>query len=105
VTPTADDLSRARLIWDYLRLGVPVDRAECLLVFGGHDIGVASRAAELYGYGLALLIIVSGGSRAVPDGSDSPTEADAIADVILRQGVPKEAIALERLATNTSENF
>jgi hypothetical protein len=26
VTPTADDLSRARPIWDYLRLGVPSAR-------------------------------------------------------------------------------
>jgi uncharacterized SAM-binding protein YcdF (DUF218 family) len=41
----------------------------------------------------------------VPDGSDSPTEADAIAEVLLSHGVPKEAIALERLASNTSENF
>ena len=105
MTPTADDLNRARLIWNYLRLGVPVRPAECLLVFGGHDIGVAKRAAELYGHGLAPLIVVSGGSRAVPDGSDSPTEADAIADVILSNGVPKEAISLERLAANTSENF
>jgi hypothetical protein len=54
---------------------------------------------------MAPLIVVSGGSRAVPDGSDSPTEADAIADVLLSRGVPKEAIALERLASNTSENF
>ena len=41
----------------------------------------------------------------MPDGSDSPTEADAIAEVILGRGIPKEAIALERLASNTSENF
>jgi hypothetical protein len=103
--PTADDLRRARLLWDYLRLGVPARQAECLLVFGGHDIGVAGRAADLYTDGMAPLIVVSGGSRAVPDGSDSPTEADAIADVLLNHGVPKEAIALERLASNTSENF
>jgi uncharacterized SAM-binding protein YcdF (DUF218 family) len=105
VTPTEDDLQRARLLWDYLRLGVPARPAECLLVLGGHDIGVAHRAVELYGEGLAPLIVVSGGSRAVPDGSNSPTEADAIADVLLDGGVPKEALALERLASNTSENF
>jgi hypothetical protein len=105
VTPAAGDRDRARLLWDYLRLGVPVRPAECLLVFGGHDIGVASRAAELYAQETAPLIVVSGGSRAVPDGSDFPTEADAIADVLLSRGVPKEAIALERLASNTSENF
>jgi hypothetical protein len=105
VTPTAEDLRNARLLWDYLRLGMPVRPADCLLVFGGHDIGVAPRAAELYRLGTAPLIVVSGGSRAVPDGSDFPTEADAIADVIRTCGVPKEAIAIERLAFNTSENF
>jgi uncharacterized SAM-binding protein YcdF (DUF218 family) len=105
VTPAASDLRNARLLWGYLRLGTPAGPAECMLVLGGHDIGVASRAAELYEQGTAPLIVVSGGSRAVPDGSDSPTEADAIADVLLSRGVPKEAIALERLASNTSENF
>ncbi|HEY5016680.1 MAG TPA: YdcF family protein [Streptosporangiaceae bacterium] len=103
--PSAADLDDARRLWDYLRLGIQVRPAECLLVFGGHDIGVATRAADLYADGTGPLIVVSGGSRAVPDGSDSPTEADAIAEVLLGRGVPKEAIALERLASNTSENF
>ena len=105
MTPAAADMSRARQLWDYLRLGIPVEPAECLLVFGGHDIGVAERAAELYLDGIAPLVVVSGGSRAVPVGSDSATEADAIMDVLLRRGVPKDVIALERLASNTSENF
>jgi DUF218 domain len=103
--PAPADMSRARQLWDYLRLGIPVQPAECLLVFGGHDLGVAERAAELYLNGIAPLIVVSGGSRAVPDGSEFPTEADAIADVLQRRDVPKDAIALERVASNTSENF
>jgi hypothetical protein len=93
--PAAADTSRARQLWDYLRLGIAVQPAECLLVFGGHDLGVAERAADLYLNEIAPLIVVSGGSRAVPDGSDFPTEADAIADVLQRRDVPKEAIALE----------
>jgi hypothetical protein len=105
VTPTASDLRHARLLWDYLRLGIPVRATECLLVLGGHDIGVANRTSELYAQGMASLIVVSGGSRAVPDGSDFPTEADAIADILLKNGIPKEAIVMERLASNTSENF
>jgi hypothetical protein len=105
MTPAAGDLRYARMLWDYLRLGVPARPADCLLVFGGHDIGVARRAAELYASGLVPFIVVSGGSRAVPDGSEFPTEADAIADVLLRRDIPKDAIALERLASNTSENF
>lgn len=100
-----EDLRRGRLLWDYLRLGVSATPADCLLVFGGHDIGVARRTADLYHAGIASLIVVSGGSRAVPAGCDFPTEADAIADVLLRREVPKDAIALERLASNTSENF
>jgi uncharacterized SAM-binding protein YcdF (DUF218 family) len=103
--PAATDMHHARQLWDYLRLGIPVRPAECLLVFGGHDLGVAKRAAELYADGIAPFIVVSGGSRAVPDGSDFATEADAIADVLLRRDIPKDAIALERLASNTSENF
>jgi uncharacterized SAM-binding protein YcdF (DUF218 family) len=105
VTPTTAGVRRARLLWDYLRLGVPPESAECLLVFGGHDLGVAACAAELYARGIAPFVVVSGGSRAVPDGSAFRTEADAIEDVLLRRDVPKEAIALERLASNTSENF
>lgn len=103
--PTADDLAHARLLWDYLRLDKPARPAECMLVFGGHDLGVARRAAELYAAGAVPFIVVSGGSRAVPDGSDLATEADAIADVLFNCGIPKEAVALERLASNTSENF
>ena len=98
-------MSRARQLWDYLRLGIPVQPAECLLVFGGHDLAVAERAAELYLDGVAPLVIVSGGSRAVPDGSEFVTEADAIADVLLRCEVPENVLVLERLAANTSEKL
>jgi hypothetical protein len=98
-------MSRARLLWDYLRLGIPVQPADCLLVFGGHDLGVAERAAELYLNGIAPLVVVSGGSRAVPDGSESATEAEAFADVLQDRDVPKDAILLECVASNTSENF
>lgn len=103
--PAVTDMCRARRLWDYLRLDIPVVSAECLLVFGGHDLGVAERAAELYMDGIVPFIVVSGGSRAVPDGSEFGTEADAIVDVLLRRDVPKDIIAVERLAANTSENF
>lgn len=51
-------------------MGVPAARSsggacDCLLVFGGHDLGVAERAADLCHCGIAPLIVVSGGSRAV----------------------------------------
>lgn len=75
--PPAAAMGRARRLWDYLRLGVPVQPADCLLVFGGHDPGVARRAADLYAQGIAPFIVATGGPLAVPDGSTASTEADA----------------------------
>ena len=68
MTPTASDLRHARVLWDYLRLGVPARPAECLLVLGGHDIGVASRTADLYGQGMTPLIVVQAGGGHLPAG-------------------------------------
>jgi hypothetical protein len=95
----------ARNLWDYLCLDQPLCSAEYILVFGGHDLGVAERAADLYIEGVAPALLVSGGPRAVPIGSAFATEADAIVDVLVRRGVPKDVIAVERIASNTSENF
>lgn len=99
------DLEIASTLWDYLRLDQAVRPADWILVFGGHDLGVAHRAAELYHDGMAKRVLVSGGALHVPDGSPATTEADAIAEVLIDSGVPDHALALERLASNTSENF
>jgi hypothetical protein len=105
ITPTAEDLARAEELWAYLRLGQEVQEAQCLLVFGGHDLGVAHRAVELYQHDIAPLILISGGAANVPAGSVFETEAEAIADVVYRSGVPEENVLVERIASNTSENF
>lgn len=102
---SATDLAVAEELWDYLRLGQEVQPAECILVFGGHDLGVARRAIELYQDAVAPMILVSGGSAHVPTGSAFDTEADAIVDVLTSGGVPARHILTERLASNTSENF
>jgi len=103
--PTDAELDIAAGLWEYLRLGQEVHPAECLLVFGGHDLGVARRAVELYEHSVAPLILVSGGPCHVPQGSAFATEADAIVDVLVARGVPPRDVLIERLASNTSENF
>jgi uncharacterized SAM-binding protein YcdF (DUF218 family) len=103
--PTARDMTIAEELWNYLRLGQEVRPAECILVFGGHDLGVARRALELYEGGIASLLLVSGGAANVPQGSAFETEAEAIADVLYTNGVPRERVLVERIASNTSENF
>jgi hypothetical protein len=101
----ARDLAIAAELWNYLRLGQEVRPAECILVFGGHDLGVAHRAVELYEKGIAPLLLASGGAAHVPVGSRFETEAEAIADVLYSSGVPGESVLIERIASNTSENF
>lgn len=103
--PADSVLALAEGIWDYLRLGQEVRTAQCILVFGGHDLGVARRAVELYSGGTAPWVLVSGGAANVPSGSSFATEADAIRDVLVTGGVPRDRILRETLATNTSENF
>lgn len=105
MTPSRPDAQMAHRLWDYLRVGQPVRPCECLLVFGGHDLAVADRAADLYHQGVAPMILASGGARALPHDSVYATEAEAIREILVSRDVPKEAVVLERLATNTSENF
>ncbi|WP_194892371.1 YdcF family protein [Catenulispora pinisilvae] len=105
MNPRPADLEIASTLWDYLRLEQPVKPADWILVFGGHDLGVARRAAELYHDGVAKRVLVSGGALNVPDGSNATTEAEAIAEVLIDSGIPEHGLAIERLASNTSENF
>ncbi|MQA86090.1 MAG: hypothetical protein GEV03_16030 [Streptosporangiales bacterium] len=103
--PTNDEMTIAEDLWNYLRLNQEIEPAECILVFGGHDLGVARRAVQLYQEGFADLLLVSGGKAHVSTGSSFPTESDAIVDALISQRVPRENILAERLASNTSENF
>lgn len=103
--PRPADLEVAATLWSYLRLAQPVRPADWIMVFGGHDLGVARRAAELYHDGVAERVLVSGGALHVPDCSTATTEADAIAAVLIEADIPDHVLAIERLAANTSENF
>jgi len=105
MTPSSHEWRMAQSLWDYLRLGQDVEPADLILVFGSHDLSVAHRAADLYHEHVASRLVVSGGTRTVPDGAAYDTEAEALRDILIARDVPKEAIALETLANNTSENF
>jgi uncharacterized SAM-binding protein YcdF (DUF218 family) len=95
----------ARSLWDYLRLGQEVQPTDWILVFGSHDLSVAHRAADLYHEGVGSHFVVSGGTRSVPEGARYGTEAEALREILVQRDVPTEAIAVEALASNTSENF
>ncbi len=97
-----------KTIWNYLVIRQPLEKSDCILVFGGHDPSVAIHAAELYHSGLAEKIIVSGGvvHPAIYYGEkEDRIEADALKRILLAHNVKENDIFLETKARNTSENF
>lgn len=98
----------ARTIWDYHHMNQPLEKADVILVLGGHDLRVPEYAAKLYGEGYAPIIVVSGGTAHNDDllktGWDK-TEAETFKDVLVRGGVPTDKILVENEAKNTGDNF
>lgn len=95
----------ARILWDYLRLGLPIHKADGILIFCSNDLRVAVYAASLYHRGYGSWICPSGGvGRLTYDLYHKP-EAEAFADILYEAGVPKNAVYIENRATNTAENI
>lgn len=99
-------LSQAFLktIGAYMLIETPIARADVCIVFGcktpERREALANHAADLYEQGYFGLIAVTGG---VPD-KNGVTEAAHMRDVLLKRGVPADAILSEEKATNTGEN-
>lgn len=78
-------------------------RVDAIFIFGHYEPQVAHHAAELWKIGKAPRIIISGKGRdAIPKGFE--TEADFYVSLIKSDGVPKEALILEKESTNSLEN-
>lgn len=82
-----------------------MERSDCILVLGSHDLRVAERGADLYLQGWAPLLVFSGGLGNFTKDMWTETEADLFAAVARRRGVPGEAILVENRSGNTGENI
>jgi uncharacterized SAM-binding protein YcdF (DUF218 family) len=95
-------------IWDYMVLGQSLRKADIILGMGSTDLVPAERAAELYKFGLAPIILFSGkggrNSELTPSGKNGMTEAEMLAEVAIENGVPSNDILLDKRATNSGEN-
>lgn len=94
----------ARKVWDYHHLNHRVEKADVILVMGSHDLRVAERGAQLFLEHWAPLLILSGGLGRLTRGLWDRPEADRFAEIAARMGVPREAMLIENLSTNTGEN-
>ena len=98
-------LDLAKELWDYHHMYHTLEKADCILVLGSHDLRVAERAAQLYLEGWSPIIIFSGGLGNFTKEMWTETEADQFAAIAIDMGVPKEAILIENKSTNTGENI
>lgn len=101
---TAEALALARKLWDYHHLGQRLERADCILVMGSHDLRVAERGAEVYLQRYAPLLVMSGGLGNLTREMWDEPEAVKFAAVAREMGVPESAMLLETRSSNTGEN-
>ncbi|MEC3996213.1 YdcF family protein [Actinacidiphila sp. DG2A-62] len=94
----------ARRLWDYCRLGHEPRACAVGIGLGSHDLGVASRAAELFHAGMFPVIVFSGGNSRTTVARFPRGEAVHYREHALALGVPDAAILVEPRARNTGEN-
>lgn len=94
-----------QLLWDYHLMHHSLEKADCILVLGSHDLRVAEHAANLYLQGWADRIIFSGGLGRLTEGMWQRPEADVFAEMAMEMGVPERNIWKENRSTNTGENL
>ena len=100
---TDDQLGK--ILWDYNKLVMPVEKSDLVMVMGSNDARVAQRGAELYLQGYAPLVVCTGGFGALTKGMYLGSEAEAFAELMINKGVPKEIILIEKESKNTGENI
>ena len=98
-------LAPLQVLWDYLRLGQPVEKADVIVGFGNFNTDIARRAAELYHQGVAPKILFTGGLGRNTEGLLPEPEAAVFARVAMEAGVPGEDILIEDRSRNTAENI
>lgn len=100
-----ETIALAQKLWDYHHVNQSLEKSDCILVLGSHDLRVAERGAELYLQGWAPILIFSGGLGRITKDIWGDAEADKFATVAENMGVAREAMLIENKSTNTGENI
>ncbi|MFK0016995.1 YdcF family protein [Streptomyces sp. NPDC091027] len=102
---TGDQWRRARLIWDYSRMGHTLVPADVAIGLGSHDLGVATACADLYHSGLFPVLVFTGGNSPTTRARFPRGEAVHYRERALELAVPDAAILVEPRAENTGQNI
>ena len=100
-----DFLEPLQVLWDFLCLHEPPQKADCIVGFGNFNTDIPKRAAQLYHLGYAPKVLFTGGLGRNTEGLLSEPEAVRFAKVAMACGVPEADIILEPNSTNTKENI
>jgi uncharacterized protein YciU (UPF0263 family) len=90
-------------LWDYLSAPDSIEKADLIFVFGGQGEDRVNKAIELYKEGMATKILFTG-KKAAYMNDVSESEAEYYAKKAIDNGVPEDALILEKEAINTVEN-
>lgn len=94
----------AKIIWNFMQMNMPLQKADAIFVLCSHDTRVAQRALDLYSEGFAPWVIVSGGAGKLTKDLFSKSEAEVFKDILVAGGVPEDKIIVEPKSANTGEN-
>lgn len=98
-------LEQAQVLWDYLKLGQPLKKADCVIAMGSHDLRVAEYAAQLVLSDWAPVLVCSGGLGRLTEKVWHESEALKFAQVAENAGIPSNLILIEHKSSNTAENL
>lgn len=92
-------------LWNYMKLDMPLAKADCIVGFGCYNEEIALRAAELYHQGYAPKVLFTGGLGRNTKEMWTVSEAERFAAIAVKAGVPEADILIENKSTNTAENI
>jgi hypothetical protein len=98
-------IDNAQILWDYLKLDQPLQKADCVIALGSHDLRVGRFAAQLILAGWAPLLVCSGGLGRLTREIWKEPEAELFFHAAVDAGIPSGLILVERQSTNTAENL
>ncbi|WP_433562307.1 YdcF family protein [Nocardia sp. CA-151230] len=104
-TLPAEYRSDVETLWDYNQMHHEPRPVDVGIGLGGHDIGVATYAADLYHAGIFPLIVFTGANAPTTVDRFPRGEAVHFRERAIELGVPADAILIEPNATNTGDNI
>jgi len=102
---TEEQISKAKLVWDFHQMHHDVSPVDVAIGLGSHDLGVAAFSAELYRAGLFPTLVFTGGNSPTTAKVFPRGEAVHYREHALALGVPDSAILVEPNAGNTGQNI